>query len=317
MDLYGPILYLQEKKDSGIMSNILLSICIPTYNRCTVLEDTLQKLFSNPDFDSNRIEVIVSDNSSTDHTQEIVAKFPLVRYYRNIENIRDRNFALVLGYATGRYIRLFNDTLSFKPNALGRMLDAIEKHMDGNINLFFYGNMFLHKNCSKTFDSIDSYLKKVSYYSTAIANFGVWRDDFLKIKDKDRHAALQFTQVDWSYQIVKNGKKSIVYFDDMFEVVTPNKKGGYNIFDTFINNYLFIVKQEKPALLTYEMEKFRLFRHFVYPMLMILTVTEKSNYSFDTKGVFKIILKKYWYAPYLYSIFLLFLLRKIKFQVFG
>jgi glycosyltransferase involved in cell wall biosynthesis len=294
------------------MSNILLSICIPTYNRCTVLDATLQKLFLNPEFDSNRMEVIVSDNCSTDDTQEIVLKYPLVRYYRNSENIIDRNFSLVLGYAKGDYIRLFNDTLSFKPNALRKMLDTIEKHMDSNINLFFYGNMFLNKNCSKMFENIDSYFKKVSYYSTSIANFGVWRDDFLKIKDKDRYANLQFTQVDWSCQIVKNGKKSVVYFEDLFEVVTPNKKGGYNIFDTFINNYLFIVKQEKLAMFNYELEKFRLLWHFVYPWLITLTVANKSNYSFDTKRVFNIILKKYWYEPYFYLMLILWFKKSVK-----
>jgi glycosyltransferase involved in cell wall biosynthesis len=310
--LFGPILYLKTKKDSGIMSKILLSICIPTYNRCTVLDDTLKTLFSNPEFDSNRIEVIVSDNSSTDHTQEIVAKYPLVRYYCNAENVKDRNFALVLGYATGRYIKLFNDTLSFKPNALGKLLDRIEKQMDSNVNLFFYSNMFLNSDCQKTFDSVESYFKEVSYYSTAIANFGVWRDDFLKIKDKERYAVLQFTQVDWSYKIVKNGKKSVIYFDDLFEVVTPNKKGGYNIFDTFINNYLFIVKQEKLAMFNYELEKFRLLWHFVYPWLITLTVANKSNYSFDTKGVFNIILKKYWYEPYFYVMLILWFKKSVK-----
>ena len=75
------------------MKTILLSICIPTYNRSKTLENTLNSLFSNPEFDSNKIEVIVSDNCSTDDTAQVVAKYPLVKYYCNKENVKDLNFA--------------------------------------------------------------------------------------------------------------------------------------------------------------------------------------------------------------------------------
>ena len=129
------------------MANKLLSICIPTYNRAEVLDDALNKLFSNPDFDENLIEVIVSDNCSTDRTSEVVSKYPLVLYYRNDENVKDLNFSIVLGYATGTYVRLFNDTLSFKKGALKLMLDKIEKYSSEECNFFYYSNMFLNNNC--------------------------------------------------------------------------------------------------------------------------------------------------------------------------
>lgn len=290
----------------------LLSICIPTYNRAEVLDQTLNSLFLNPEFDKNKIEVIVSDNCSTDNTAEIVGKYPLARYYRNSENIRDNNFSVVLGYATGSYIKLFNDTVSFKAKKLRGMLDKIEKHLKDGVNLFFYGNMFLHQDCQIVIDSKKSYLKEVSYLSTWIANYGVWREDFLKIEDKIRYAELQFTQVDWSYKTVNNNKRTIIYFEDLFDVATPNKKGGYNVFDTFINKYLFIIKQENISLLSYEIEKYRLCRYFVYSWLITLFVNDKESFGFDTNRVFKIILKKYWYEPYLYPILLLYCLKKVR-----
>lgn len=49
----------------------LLSICIPTYNRAEILDKTLFLLFSNPDFNVDEIEVVVSDNCSTDHTKQL------------------------------------------------------------------------------------------------------------------------------------------------------------------------------------------------------------------------------------------------------
>lgn len=293
------------------MNNKLLSICIPTYNRAEVLDATLNSLFSNPEFDETKVEVIVSDNCSTDNTAAVVAKYPLVRYYSNSENVRDKNFSIVLGYATGEYIRLFNDTISFKPKALGNMLKEIEKHLNDEVNMFFYGNMFLNKDCQKTIISKKNFIKEVSFYSTWIANFGVWREDFLKIENKDQYAELQFVQVDWSYRIVDNDKKTIVYFEDLFDVTVPNKKGGYNVFDTFINKYLFIIKQENISLINYEIEKYRLCRYFVYAWLITLFVNDKETFDFDTKSVFKIIFNNYWYEPYLYPMLLLYSFKKI------
>ncbi|MDB5288276.1 MAG: glycosyltransferase family 2 protein [Mucilaginibacter sp.] len=291
---------------------IYLSLCIPTYNRCVVLDNTLNRLFSNPEFDENRVEVIVSDNFSTDDTKAIVSKYPLVKYYRNKANIKDLNFATALGYAKGKYIRLFNDTLSFKPKALERMLLEIEHGLANNENIFFYENMFLNSNCQKEIDSATSYIKEVGHLTTWIANFGAWREDFLNIVDKDRYAALQLTQVDWSFQIVKNSKKTKIYFGELFEVQALNKKGGYNVFDTFINKYLFIIKQQKLSLSTYELEKYRLCHYFIYPWLIKLFITDRAAFSFDMKGAFKIIFFKYWYEPYFYIMILLFWFRQLK-----
>lgn len=293
------------------MNPILLSICIPTFNRCEVLDNTLNSLFSNPEFNSNKIEVIVSDNCSNDNTEQIVGKYPLVKYYRNKENVKDLNFSIVLGYANGRYIRLFNDTLSFKPKALEKMLNYIEENLDKENNLFFYHNMFLNKNCKKVVNSAVTYLKEVSFLSTWIANFGTWKDDFEKIIDKNRYSELQFVQVDWNYKIVRNKKNTIIYFDDYFDVFTPNKKGGFNLFNTFINNYLKIIKQENFSMLNYEIEKFRLCNRYVFKWLNILLIKDKAKYEFDTNNTFKIIFNSYWYEPYLYFLLIWFGIKKI------
>lgn len=294
------------------MNNILLSICIPTYNRADVLDETLNKLFSNPEFDKNLIEVIVSDNCSTDNTKHVVSKYPFVKYFCNDKNVRDYNYSIVLGLAKGSYIRLFNDTLSFKQGALERMLNTIKKHSIENCNLFFYNNMFLNKDSVVSVNNKNDFIENVSFHTTWIANFGCWRQDFNPISNKDKYAEFLFVQVDWSYRILKNTKRTIIYFDDFFEVAFPKNKGGYNVFDIFINKYLFIIKKENFKTINYETEKFRLCRYFVYPWLISLFVTDKKKYSFETEDVFKILFKKYWYEPYFYPMLILFWINKIK-----
>lgn len=289
----------------------ILSICIPTYNRAELLDETLKLLFSNPEFDESKIEVIVSDNCSTDNTPQVILKYPLLRYYRNSENIRDRNFSKVLGYATGHYVRLFNDTLSFKPGALQKMLNIIEQHIGEDCNLCFYRVAFVNHSCTVLTNSKTDFMKKVSIYITSIANFGSWKFDFDKINDKDRCSELQFVQVDWSFRIVENNKKTITYLDEYYDIALPSKKGGYNLFDVFVNNYLYLIKKEKFSLKVYEIEKFRLCRYFIYSWMVNLIVAKIDNFDFQTNGIYKIIYKKYWYEPYFYPMIFVVLLRKL------
>ena len=294
------------------MKSKLLSICIPTYNRCDILDETLNRLFSDPDFDSNSIEVIVSDNCSSDNTNEIVAKYPFVKYYCNEKNTAFFNLTTVLSYATGKYVKLFNDTFSFKKNALGLMLNRIKVHQNDGKNLFFYPNFIDNKNTRKKIDSISCFFYECSYNTTWTAAIGFWKKDFDKIIDKNKYASLHFPHLEWMFQIVKNGKTTIIYFDDFLDVAVPSKKGGYNVFKTFVKDYLNIVKQEKLSFSIYELEKFRLCRYFIYPWLQTLLINNTDNYNFETKGVFKIILKKYWYEPYLYPMLLVFWIKKLR-----
>jgi abequosyltransferase len=294
------------------MNSKILSICIPTYNRSQILDETLKKLFSNPDFDKNIIEVIVSDNCSTDRTKEVVLRYPEVKYFRNNKNESFYNLTTVLSYATGTYIKLYNDTFNFLPNALGMMLSRIKKHEKDNVNLFFYPNFLDNKNTVKNIDSISLFFKECSYNTTWTASIGFWKNDFDQLRNKNRYAALHFPHLEWMYKIVKNGKVTTIYFDNLFEIVTPDNKGGYNLFKTFVVDYLDIIKNEKLDFITYEFEKFRLCKYFIYLWMLNLFVKNKDNYSFKTKGVYKILFKKYWYEPYFYPMLILFWIKKFK-----
>lgn len=91
-------------------NNPLVSIGIPTYNRANgnlhkVIERALSQTYQN-------VEVIVSDNCSTDHTPEVVEsiKDSRLRYIRQETNIGpNNNFNFCLNQAKGEYFLLFHD----------------------------------------------------------------------------------------------------------------------------------------------------------------------------------------------------------------
>ena len=97
------------------MSNntILLSLCIPTYNRVETLTVMLERVVHDPDFDEE-VEIVISDNCSTDDTEaqmrRMASEYPNIKYYRNSENVQDRNFYLALSRGKGRYLKLLNDS---------------------------------------------------------------------------------------------------------------------------------------------------------------------------------------------------------------
>ena len=109
---------------------------------------------------------------------------------------------------------------------------------------------------------------------------------------------MQLSQVDWTLQIVERAKKIDIYFNNYFSSIVPKKKGGYNIFQVFVANYLFILGNYKFNRRTIQLEKFRLMKHFVYPWLVKIKTT--NNFTFDTSNSLKILFKHYALNLYFY-----------------
>lgn len=285
-----------------------LTLAIPTYNRADILDKTLELIVSDSDFDE-RVEIVISDNCSTDNTASIVEKYTTkysnIIYSRNEINIGgELNFCKVLSLGSGDYVKLCNDTVRFKKKYLGFILNKIELHRDLRDPIFFYRNYYGHHDVDYKCQDIDSFLNAVSLTSTWIGNFGVWRSDLPNLAPLNRNAHTLLMQVDWTYQILRLGRSSTVYFRDYFDVYATNDKGGYNVFEIFINNYISYTRNSyrlgEISLLTFEKDKFKLFLHFVCLRVVWLILRDKRITSFENKNSWKIILREYYYYPYFY-----------------
>ena len=103
------------------MQNLpLVSICIPVYNGANYIDETINCCINQS---YKNIEVIVSDNCSTDNTVELIKKYndPRIKIYSNLKNEGLLfNFKKAFTYANGKY-------MSFLGADDGMALDTIEK----------------------------------------------------------------------------------------------------------------------------------------------------------------------------------------------
>ncbi|MDQ6624139.1 MAG: glycosyltransferase [Verrucomicrobiota bacterium] len=110
----------------------LLSICIPTWNRANYLRGTLGTLLESMRELEASIELIISDNASDDETPRVIAEFaakiPVLRAYRNPENIGELNYYAVSQRATGEFLWLLGDddqmSTNLLPTIIGRLKTA-------------------------------------------------------------------------------------------------------------------------------------------------------------------------------------------------
>ena len=111
----------------------VVTVCIPTYNRSSLLRSSLQSVL----WQSLRdIEVIVADNASTDDTEAVVRSFddPRVVYQRHPENIGlFANLSYGLTAGTGRYRVVLPDDDLMLPGNLERKVRFLDEHPEAGM----------------------------------------------------------------------------------------------------------------------------------------------------------------------------------------
>lgn len=118
-----------SKTPSSIKIEIpLVSVCIPTCNRSKKLAFCVKELIK---CDYPNLQIIISDNGSTDDTAEVGAAFELadgrIRYYRHPTNLGPtRNFEFARSKANGKYFLWHSDDDYLDCNYISACVSALE-----------------------------------------------------------------------------------------------------------------------------------------------------------------------------------------------
>lgn len=128
---------------SGAVTVPKVSVGIPTYNRAWTLREAIQSVLNQTFHD---LELIISDNTSTDNTQELVKSFDdsRIRYIRNKENIgMIANFNQCLRLFTGSYCAFLGSDDYWLPDFLENLTKVLDRNPD--VAIAFSNHYFLER----------------------------------------------------------------------------------------------------------------------------------------------------------------------------
>ena len=228
---------------------ILLSICIPTFNRSSVLRETLDSITSQDVFtETGEVELIVSDNASTDDTPLVVAEFAQrfpgrVVFHRQPVNVWTANFHQALSLGRGQYLKLHNDTLLVREGALGPLLDVIRQLVISRPVMFMTNGNRLKagNNLLEHCNTLDEFIQQASFFSTWMGGFGLWRED-LALAKGFLNDTNHLVQTEIVCKQISEGRPAVVFFGNYY-LSKQDFRGTYNWAEVFGKNYLAVLKK--------------------------------------------------------------------------
>lgn len=228
------------------MNRPLLTIAIPTYNRHRLLDLCLTQMGPQVAAHADRVELLVSDNASTDETPEVVARHQAVgipiRLIRNPENIGpDANFAQCLREARGTYVLLFGDDDVLLDGALDKLLPLIEDGKPGVVYLrgYSFTDDFLRERPRKSpagkvirLRDPKAFAARVSVLFTFISGNVVNKSLLPEGFDPGAYLDTHLVQLSWTLKAAGKGEQNI-FLDDFLVAAKAENSGGYALCQVF------------------------------------------------------------------------------------
>lgn len=214
--------------------NPIISICIPCFKRLEYIKNTLRSIYEdNSDVALAEYEVIVSEN---DPSQELKVlgkeyQYPNFYYYSTqCEGFMNSYYSLT--YGKGQYLLLHNSQELFRKGSLRYIIDLVKKNRG---RYLFFSSGFLLNGSNRTYSDFDGFMQDVSFWSSWSNAFGIWKEDFEKVKDNTvlnqlfPHTSLFLSQY---YH-----KEYLICDVPLFETQFVKGRSGHNKFHAFTFEY--------------------------------------------------------------------------------
>ncbi|MGY5956335.1 hypothetical protein ACUY4R_002325 [Kosakonia sp. BK9b] len=224
----------------------LLSITIPTYNRADYLKRLLESIQPQIKEYNHDLEVIIIDNASADHTQEVVSDFlsnvSIAQYIRNDENLgMDGNFKKCFESATAKYFWMIGDDDVLSDDAIANVISVL-KNVD-TYNLLYISSTITHCASNErlsynVFTSSEDFIKRVGIMFTFISGMVCNKQAYLLLASQNKPTMIEgsfLMHMYWQLPLLKNGKNFAVINNKMI-YATPDNSGGYRLFHVFSKN---------------------------------------------------------------------------------
>ncbi len=293
------------------VKNPILSICIPTYNRANLLAESLDSILESVKGFENEVEIIISDNASTDNTLDVVREFqkmtPSILYSRNNENVIDENFFIAITMAHGDYVWLFADDDLMEKNAVKVVVTKIKEGYNLIISNYskwdkdftqllapkeylFNKNIFIKNH--------NVLLKKFSIRIQFISSVIIKRSLILSVNNHEYEALHEFgiSYIYTIYSSIVNGLRGIFIKDTLVKYRGYNsdiigKEKWYKYFVTG-SNLLFRLLEQKG----YKSHSICVAKNIVLKKYVFHDISNRKRNDEDIGGLFKCLLPFYKYS---------------------
>lgn len=280
---------------------IKLTIAIPTYNRCSLLRQTLDSIMEQK---VDGVEVIVSDNASIDGTENMMREYCNsynIRYFRNSQNLgMDNNFLNCLMKARGEYVHLLSDDDILLPGAIEKILYLIQKEEPDYINLnsFTYStevydpNVKVSPRIKLKEDLITSdkkiYMEYLGVYITYISATIIKKSNLEKIENPKKYVGTYFLHAHLVLDILADEKSKVIITKEAYLAAKNNNSGGFNLYEVWVRQYkkLLLLTAVKDGFDERQMKRIYVndINGFIRDSILKYSVTE-NKYEMSHRGI--------------------------------
>lgn len=229
-------------------SECILSICIPTYNRARFLVNSIESLYQQMDDELYRqVEVMVSNNCSTDNTDAIVKEYidkgMPITYFENKVNIgADGNFLQCIRYAKGKYVLLLGDDDLLLKGSVATLANILSR--DGYGLVYISGRPYAERTAAgpdiasvdligQTYTNINRFLM-MEHISITFISGNIFNKTILPEFNFDAYRQSNLLQVPFFLHAACRAEKNL-FLTERFIATggDGDNNGGYGLFTVF------------------------------------------------------------------------------------
>ncbi len=226
------------------ITNPLLSIAIPTYNRSDYLELNLSILCKQIRESTTEIELIISNNHSTDTTEQVIHKYIdsgiAIRYISNETNIgADKNIVQCFNLARGKYVLILGDDDVLCDGALNSLIPLLNDNFGViYLNSYTYNKNYITEapkikdNKFIVYKNTKAFIRKVHVQLTFISAIVTHKSLIVQELDTEQFLDTNLAQLSWVIPaLVKAGRNA--YFNRHLVAQKADNTGGYSVCRVF------------------------------------------------------------------------------------
>lgn len=239
----------------------LLSIVIPTFNRCESLRKTLDQMANQISPERNsQIELVLSDNASSDETKKVVSEWRSKNkkinfsYFCNKTNLGfDRNCLSGANRASGKFVWFMSDDDSLSGGAIDKVFNALMSHRDVVFAFVNYSMMTPgfdeYFPCRFKGDikvSCDDLIIKTKFYFSFISSC-IFNREILCSIDLTKYLETYWMQL-YAVKIIAPMGESLIISEPLIKMIRPGlqesrkeKKSDTMAIDFFMQAHLFFL----------------------------------------------------------------------------